>query len=217
MDYDDVVTQLMYQVAKDTHDALAHFNIPYEIISGTLLGAVRHGGLIPHDDDVDIEVMKTYLPRLKSHVFPLLKKLGYRVDKVFFGYKISDKDAFPVKGYPWKFPFVDLFLAEVKHGRTWFSETDEFNDKEYFEEMFLKPRRSYTFGPLQLLGPANPIPSLNRTFGPDWSSTWYKQYDHAHEKAIKPKKVKMKPIDYKPRLPMFPLTTRIRNGRRSSK
>lgn len=44
----------LLEMAKQIHNVLTKNNIPYMITYGTLLGAVRHGGFIPWDDDFDI-------------------------------------------------------------------------------------------------------------------------------------------------------------------
>ena len=46
----------LYTLLKDVVHVLEENNIEYFISFGTLLGAVRHGGLIPWDTDVDILV-----------------------------------------------------------------------------------------------------------------------------------------------------------------
>lgn len=48
------VQNRLFEMAKVIDDILTRNNIPYMIAYGTLLGAVRHEGFIPWDDDFDI-------------------------------------------------------------------------------------------------------------------------------------------------------------------
>ena len=41
-------------------------NIQYNIIAGTLLGAVRHGGYIPWDDDADVALLRSEYEKFRK-------------------------------------------------------------------------------------------------------------------------------------------------------
>ena len=49
---------LQISVMKQIHDMCIAHKIKYYIIGGTLLGAVRHNGFIPWDDDIDIAMLR---------------------------------------------------------------------------------------------------------------------------------------------------------------
>lgn len=71
-------------------------NLQYYLCGGTLLGAVRHGGFIPWDDDLDI-----YLPR--EDYDRLAKVIDEDLDsKMFY------QDWFKEKGYPYNFAKIRM-------------------------------------------------------------------------------------------------------------
>ncbi|NDV63727.1 LicD family protein [Bacteroides sp. 224] len=75
-------------------------NIPYWLSSGTLIGAVRHKGFIPWDDDLDIEMMrKDYLRLLKVLPTELPDQYALQTHEtdenyIFIFGKLRDKNSF---------------------------------------------------------------------------------------------------------------------------
>lgn len=94
-------------------------NINYWIDGGTLLGAVRHGGFIPWDDDIDIAVMHneyTKLLKILSKELPSnLKVQTPLTDKHYYSpfAKVRDLNSEIVEkgSYPYQYNgiFIDIF------------------------------------------------------------------------------------------------------------
>lgn len=64
MSENELAKRKQLEMATWFHELCKRYNITYYIVSGTMLGAVRHNGFIPWDDDIDIGLPRSSFEKL---------------------------------------------------------------------------------------------------------------------------------------------------------
>lgn len=208
------LTLKFYQMIKDMHELFIKHNIPYWVDGGTLLGMVRHKGLIPWDDDLDISLEKKYEQKLLL-LKPILQKLNYDMIPYYFGYKIFPIDGTPLRNY--KYPYLDVFIMEPIQEKIYYDTKRPYhqywgkrdNDILFIRKDELYPLIEYQFGRIKVLGPKNPFPFLFALYGDDCLETAYKWYDHKTEMGIAKQKMILTESDKVAAEPTGPLQDRV--------
>ena len=197
---------LLYQMLYDVQRILGHHGAECVVIAGTLLGAVRHGGIIPWDDDADVSVHWRDRAKVKRAV-RYLERCGYELHDKFHGFSICSASRRRIPGYPWSWPFVDIFFHfERDDGRTvhMYKKVRKTWPNEYFLPGELYPLREAPFHGMTVKVPNKPRPYLSRAYGRDWATVGYRTYDHSKEEAVDEKetrKVKLTKRDLQPAQP----------------
>lgn len=66
------------QATLDIHTILTTYNIKYWLDEGSLIGALRHQGFVPWDNDVDFSITNSQKQKL-INAFPDIRKLGFTI------------------------------------------------------------------------------------------------------------------------------------------
>ena len=190
----------LYSILHRINKASQLSNLRYWICAGTALGAVRHGGLIPWDDDGDIYILEP-----EFHATALL---FYRALNIY-GLHMSPHMIEGEPSYSWfkiydevsRFPNVDVFLLK-EQGREWrLSDPTAHRiwKNEYLLPEEIAQTRLAQFGPLRLPIFSHTDRYFARAYGIDWATTYYEGWDHENEKPHE--KTKAPLIDRRPALP----------------
>ena len=111
----------MLEMVKELDRICKKHNIPYFLYGGTLLGAIRHNGFIPWDDDLDVGLLrKDYVKLMKVLPQELPKHIALQTnetDKNYFYFfaKLRDKRSLLDEGNAYeryfkeRGVFVDIF------------------------------------------------------------------------------------------------------------
>lgn len=120
--------EIILDILKDVDKFCRAAGIRYTISDGTMLGAVRHGGFIPWDDDADVLMPRTdfdrFVAEYRSDRFNLLYNTRGEEENFVYGYaKVADPGTYAVRnrkrtGYGM---YIDIFpldpLPEDKRER----------------------------------------------------------------------------------------------------
>ncbi|MFI5778919.1 LicD family protein [Nocardia sp. NPDC051570] len=168
----------LYSTLRIVDIMMRRLDIPYFAVAGTLLGAVRHGGLIPWDVDGDIGIRDDDLTRLLDGSGDLLGRAGYGLAQ---GKWWEPLRVFPLSGpkqWPWyrrRFPHVDIFPMRHQAPDRWNYAAEPLRQRypgEFFEGADFGTVHEYRFGPLTLTAPPPAIATryLTSGYGPKWRS-----------------------------------------------
>ena len=157
----------LYTLLKDVSEVMHNNNLEYFISFGTLLGAIRHQGMIPWDTDVDLVIP---LKKKNKILLTLQEALG---DK----YWIKEVKEDCIVGYA-----IRVYLSQVNtlHIDLFFYIEDDDNIIFGHNRKFLKeevfPLTKVSYYDLSLYAPKNKEIQLKTFYGEDYKQFAYRQW-----------------------------------------
>ena len=195
------VVKVLYQMMHDVDRLFDGNHISYWITAGTLLGATRHKGIIPWDDDIDVSVDIKYKKVIHSTEFKKkLRECGYKLKDFAYGDKIIS-----VNDESWI--ALDIFYTRTEKNKVIYNykEARDIWPREYITNSELFPLQRVPFGSFTVTAPNKTRQILDR-FYKGWVRNAYQQYNHEKDEPYDPV-IKVK-LDRESRQPAKPITVK---------
>lgn len=194
--------KLLYQLMYDIQKIFANNKLTYWADGGTFLGAARHKGIIPWDDDLDIGIMEEDKRKFLS-LRPALENCGYSVVRHWVGYKIFYTNRKAIEDFDYSYPFCDVFVYRLIDGkyRQTSKQARETWPNAYFLPEELNPLQTMPFGDFDIKCANSADRYFTTLYGKDWNKVAYRQYDHSAEEEVESVKVTLTDAMRKPAKP----------------
>lgn len=161
----------LYQMAHSVARIFESQRVKYWAAGGTLLGVVRNKGIIPHDDDVDINILSDDIPKLTGSRFNKELAMNGMVliqqgDASSWQWKIQQENT---EGTGKDFG-VDIFAMMDVDGRMRYK--GRHYAKYNFPSDVVTHLEQWPFGNSTLLAPSRTITEayLTSVYGPKWGT-----------------------------------------------
>ncbi|CAE7715400.1 unnamed protein product [Symbiodinium sp. CCMP2592] len=175
----------LYNMLNTVGQVLSKFGVQWFVSHGTLLGAVRHGGQIPHDCDLDLSMFSWDIHKLRNASLMLaLQRNGYFMDYLPVQHlitiwrnvrhsEIATRGVRAVNQFNIYTPMLHIFvLFDFQEAGQWQYDTDRLKHAGWqMSQQDLLPLKSHSFGEFLVPVPARPEIYLDKMYGPDWRST----------------------------------------------
>jgi len=178
------IALLLYRMLEVVGTLLSWHGVRWFVSHGTLLGAIRQGGIIPHDCDVDLTVPLADVEMLMdAKLLQALKLNGYQlsmrpIQNIYAVYRYGSLTT-PAPWYPQMYitvePYLNIYILEVggiePEATCTYASNRGFHSGFALHRRYVFPTQVIQFGCSLVNAPADPRKYLSSMYENDWPTT----------------------------------------------